>query len=223
MKIYLLIATVLIFTCLCSIGSGQSIPPAPTDDTQLWNDLQVSVPLHKNVDLIFTGTFRLGHGLSHPVSERGAVSIAIKANKFLTFETGYLYEANQPSKGRKNYSSNLIFAGTLKFPVRKFTVSNRNWVERRFRNSRIDSTRYRNRLRLEHPIVAGNTKFNAFASNEVFYDWTLRKWARNRFAVGANKKLTERLTGEIYYMRQNDGRSRPGDLHVIGTIFRVQL
>jgi len=223
MRLCTLIAAVVIFAFPHSVTSAQSIFPAPTDDTQLWNDLQVSVPLHRKVDLMFTGTFRLGRGLSHPVSQRGAVSIAYKANKFLTLETGYQYVANQPSKGRKNYSSNLIFAGTLKFPIGKLTVSDRNWVERRFRNSRLDSTRYRNRVRVEHPIVAGNAKFNVFASNEVFYEWTLKKWTRNRFAVGANKKLKEGLTLEAYYMRQNDGRSRPGDLHIIGTIFRVQL
>lgn len=218
---------ILVFCAIFPFTAGQTLAqnvvPVPTDDTQLWNDLQVTLPLHKKVDLVFTGTLRVGRGLSHPVSERGAISIAYKANKFLTFETGYLYVANQPSNGRKNYSSNFIVAGTLKFPIRKFTVSNRNWVERRFRNSRIDSTRYRNRLRVEHPVVVGNTKFNIFASNEVFYDSILNRWARNRFAVGANKKLNERLTGEIYYLRQNDSFSRPGDLHIIGTILRIQL
>lgn len=218
---YLLIACWTILIVSPGLTSAQAIVPPPTDDTQLWNDLQISVPLNKKVDLVFTGTFRLGRGLTHPVSERGAVSVAYKANKFLTLETGYQYVANQPSKGRKNYSSNLIFAGTLKFPVGKLTVSDRNWVERRFRNSRQDSTRYRNRLRVEYPVVVRNTKFNVFASDEVFYDSTLNKWARNRFSVGANKKLNERLTGEIYYMRQNDSFSRPGDLHVIGTIFKI--
>lgn len=218
---YLIIVFCAMFTFSVGLTSAQVIVPPPTDDTQLWNDLQMSVPLNRKIDLVFTGTFRLGRGMSHPVSERGAVSIAYKANKFLTLETGYQYVANQPSKGRKNYSSNLIFAGTIKFPIGKLTVSDRNWVERRFRNSRQDSTRYRNRLRVEYPVVVRDTKFNIFASDEVFYDSALNKWSRNRFAVGANKKLNERLTGEVYYMRQNDSFSRPGDLHVIGTIFKI--
>ncbi len=220
---YLIIVFCAIFTFSAGLTSAQVIAAPPTDDTQLWSDFQISVPLNRKVDLVFTGTFRLGRGLSHPVSERGAVSIAYKATKFITLETGYQYVANQPSKGRKNYSSNLIFAGTVKFPIGKLTVSDRNWVERRFRNSRQDSTRFRNRLRVEYPVVVRDTKFNIFASNEVFYDSTLNKWARNRFAVGANTKLNERLTGEVYYMRQNDSFSRPGNLHVIGTIFKVQL
>ncbi len=211
------------FTCFAGINSAQTIAPAPTDDTQLWSELQITVPLQKKFDLIFKGTFRLGRNVSHPVSESGAISIAYKPKKFLTFETGYQYQAAQPSAGRKSYTNTLSFNGTLKFPIGKFTVSDRNQIERRFRNSRSDNTRYRNRLRVEYPLVAGKTKFNVFVSDEVFYDLSAKVWVRNRFAVGANKKLTDHLTGEIYYMRQNDGRSRPGDLHIIGTLFRVQL
>lgn len=223
MNLYSQTLVCAVFICSVGIASGQTIAPAPTDDTQLWNDLQITVPVKKKVDLIFTGSFRLGRSVSHPVGQRAGISFAYKANNFLTFETGYLYVASQPSKGRKSYNSTLSFGGTIKFPVGKFTVSDRNQVEIRFRNSRPDSTRYRNRLRMEYPLVAGNTKFNSFASNEVFYDWSASEWVRNRFAVGANKKLNKRLTGEIYYMRQNDGRSRPGDLHIIGSIFRVNL
>ena len=211
------------FTCFAGITSAQTTASAPTDDTQLWSELQITVPLQKKFDLIFKGTFRLGRNVSHPVSESGAISIAYKAKKFLTFETGYQYQAAQPSVGRKSYTNTLSFNGTLKFPMGKFKLSDRNQIERRFRNSRSDNTRFRNRLRVEYPFVTGKAKFNVFVSDEVFLDLSVKKWVRNRFALGANKKLNERLTGEIYYMRQNDGRSRPGDLHVVGTVFKFQM
>lgn len=223
MKIYSPIRSCAIYTCFAGVAWAQTALPVPDEDTQLWSDVQLTVPLKKKLDVILTGSFRLGRGLTHPVSERGAISFAYKANKFITFETGYLYVASQPSEGRKNYNSNFIFSGTIKVPIRKFTLSNRNQVERRFRNSRIDSTRYRNRLRVEYPVEMRKTKFKIFASDEVFYDSILNKWARNRFAVGANKKLNDWLTGEVYYMRQNDSRSRPGNLHIIGTRFNIGL
>lgn len=223
MRLYSFIAVCSIFTCVAGIASAQATSPPPTDDTQLWSDVQLTVPLKKKVDLILTGTFRLGRNLTNPIEERGAISLAFKANNYLTFETGYLYIATQSSKIRRNYENRLVLSGTIKFPIGKFTLSDRSQFERRFRNSQSDSTRYRNRLRVEYPVVVGSQKFNVFASNEIFYDWSVNKWIRNRFAVGANKKLSQRLTAEVYYMRQNDGRSRPGDLHVIGTIFKVQL
>ena len=223
MRLYSFIAVCSIFTCVAGIASAQATSPPPTDDTQLWSDVQLTVPLKKKVDLILTGTFRLGRNLTNPIEERGAISLAFKANNYLTFETGYLYIATQPSKIRRNYENRLVLSGTIKFPIGKFTLSDRSQFERRFRNSQSDSTRYRNRLRVEYPVVVGSQKFNVFASNEIFYDWSVNKWIRNRFAVGANKKLSQRLTAEVYYMRQSDGRSRPGDLHVIGTVFKIQL
>ena len=222
MRLYSFIAVCSIFTCVAGIASAQATSPPPTDDTQLWSDVQLTVPLKKKVDLILTGTFRLGRNLTNPIEERAAISLAFKANNYLTFETGYLYIATQPSKIRRNYENRLVLSGTIKFPIGKFTLSDRSQFERRFRNSQSDSTRYRNRLRVEYPVVVGRQKFNVFASNEIFYDWSVNKWIRNRFAVGANKKLSQRLTAEVYYMRQNDGRSRPGDLHVIGTVFKIQ-
>lgn len=223
MHIYCLNVVCAILLCSAGFVSAQTISPAPTDDTQLWNEVQITAPLQKKVDLIFKGAFRLGRNLSHPVSESAAISIAYKATKFLTFETGYQYQAAQPYAGRKSYTNTLSFNGTVKFPLGKFTLSDRNQIERRFRNSRSDNTRYRNRLRVDYPLAIGKTKFNVFVSNEVFFDVSAKRWARNRVAVGANKKLNKRLIGELYYMRQNDSFSNPGDLHIIGTILRIQL
>jgi hypothetical protein len=33
----------------------------------------------------------------------------------------------------------------------------------------------------------------------------------------------KRMSADFYYLRQNDGRSVPGDLNVIGAAFRYQL
>jgi len=46
---------------------------------------------------------------------------------------------------------------------------------------------------------------------------------RNRFAAGVSHTFNKYLTLEIYGMRQNDGRTRPGDVNVIGTTWRVKL
>jgi hypothetical protein len=62
-----------------------------------------------------------------------------------------------------------------------------------------------------------------FIGDEVFYDWSIDRWVRNRFATGGTKVFNKHFTQDIYYLRQNDGVSIPGDLNVIGTILRVKL
>jgi hypothetical protein len=62
-----------------------------------------------------------------------------------------------------------------------------------------------------------------YIADEVFYDWSLDRWVRNRFIVGGTKVLNKHLTQDVYYLRQNDGVSVPGDMNVIGTTLRVKL
>jgi hypothetical protein len=62
-----------------------------------------------------------------------------------------------------------------------------------------------------------------YVADEVFYDWSIDRWVRNRFTFGGTKVLNKHLTQDVYYLRQNDGVSIPGDLNVIGTTLRVKL
>jgi hypothetical protein len=194
----------------------------PENDTQQWNDVQVSVPLNKGVDFILSGSFRFGRNVTHLVERRTGVAFAFKAGKYLTLSPAFVNIATRPAQGRKANERRLAFAATARLPLKKFTLTDRSTFERRVRFP-ADSSRYRNRLQLEHPLKVFKTSLQVFASDEVFYDWSVDDWVRNRFAVGLSRKFNQHFTGDFYYMRQTDGRSRPGDLHVIGATYRVRL
>lgn len=216
--------------CLCiglallllgaSILSAQSKPSR--SDVQSWNDLQVSVPLNKMVEAVFLGTLRVGRNLSRPVDERVGGAFSFKAGKYLTFAPSYLHITTQPTKCKAAYENRLSFPATIRFPAGKFTVCDRNLFERRLRHPGGDSTRYRNKLQFDHPIGDKKNKLNFFVADEVFYDWSFNAWVRNRFSVGISKALNKHLTTDLYYLRQNDGHSVPGDIHVIGTTWRIK-
>ena len=63
----------------------------------------------------------------------------------------------------------------------------------------------------------------ASIADEVFYDSLASAWIRNRFYIGAAKKINEHFTLELYYVRQNDGHSRPVDINALGSIFKFRL
>ena len=208
--------------CFFNDAAAQSPQSASRDDTQSWNEVELSLPLNEQVDLEFYGQLRVGRNLSHLVDERAGIGFSFKPNKYLTFEPSYRYIAAQPVAGRSTREHRLSFEATVSVPVRGFTLSDRNQLDRRLRSSG-NTTQYRNRLQVEHPVTLGGTQFKVFVADEVFYDSRERAWIRNRFSVGVSRKFSERYTGEIYYLRQNDGFSRPGDLHVIGTTLRVRF
>jgi hypothetical protein len=41
--------------------------------------------------------------------------------------------------------------------------------------------------------------------------------------MGAGRDLGGGIWLDLYYLRQNDGRARPGDLHVVGTALRIRF
>lgn len=208
---------------LCFAGNiTAQTQSAPRDDTQSWNEVELSLPLNKRADLEFYGQLRVGRDLSHLVDERVGIGFSFKPNKYLNLEPSYRYIAAQPVAGRSTREHRLSFEATVSVPVRGFTLSDRNLVDRRLRSSG-NTTQYRNRLQVEHPVTISGREFKIFAADEVFYDSRERAWIRNRFSVGVSKKFNKRFTGEFYYLRQNDGFSRPGDLHVIGTKLGVRL
>lgn len=202
---------------------AQSSDSDARDDVQFWNETQIFLPLRDGTDLMFFGVLRQGRNLSRPVDERGGVGLALRANKYLTIIPTWLYIAQQPTPTRRNIEHRLIFNATVKFTLGKFAFTDRNLIERRLRHARSDFTMYRNRLQIDHPARLGSFNFRVFVADEVWYDALQHAWTRNRVSAGIIKQFSPRFAGEFFYLRQNDGRARPGDLHVIGTLFRIRL
>jgi len=219
-----------LFACFClavllpiaSDALAQTTAPSQTD-TQQWNDVQLSVPITKDIDFNILGTLRLGRNISRPVDERVGAGATFRIGKYLVVEPNYLHIGMQPFEGRRVWENRLSLPTTVRFQRGKFRFSDRNLFEKRLRQPGIDATRYRNRLRIDHPVGPDKWKLSLAVADEVFYDWSVNDWVRNRYALGISKVLNPNVTLDIYYLRQNDGRSVPGDLHVIGTIWRIKL
>ena len=192
-------------------------------DNQLWSEVQLAVPVTSMVDFNILGMLRLGRDIHRPVDERIGAGFAFKLGKYLTVAPNYLHIGMQPFRGRRVWENRLSLPITLRFNMDKFRLSDRNLLERRLRNSGAKSTRYRNRFQIEHPIGADKWNLSVFAADEVFYDWSIDRWVRNRFTIGGSKVFNKHFTQDFYYLRQNDGVSVPGDLNVIGTTLRFRL
>lgn len=223
----ILFVLVLNICMLCKAQAQTRLPPAPKSDVQEWNEVQLAVPLNSLVDFVLSGTLRFGRHVTRAVDERLGIAFNIKpgkkVGKYLSFTPSYLHIGMQPTEGRFTNEERLSFSATVRSdPVGGWTIIDRNLFERRIRHPQVNATRYRNRLQLEHAVKLADQKLTFFTVEEVFYDWSINVWVRNRFAAGLSKRFNKHFAGDIYYLRQNDGRSRPGDLHVIGTTIRLR-
>lgn len=198
--------------------------PLPQDDDQFWSETQLNGTLVKDkVDLTFWEFWRHGRGFSFPTDVRTSVGLTFKINKHLTIQPMYLYLLQRPWAGVKNYSHRLLLDTTTRFSVGKFTFTNRHRYEKQLRHGRADDTQLRERLLIDHPARVGNFEFRVFVFDEIFYSTTFKAVYRNRIAAGITKNFNPRLSADFFYLRQNDGRSRPGDIHAAGTLLRIRL
>jgi hypothetical protein len=215
------------FACLLALRLFQFSVVAQTSasqtDTQEWNDVQIAVPVTKEIEFNILGTIRFGRNVSRPVDERIGVGTTIRLGQYFSFAPSLLHIGMQPFAGRRVWENRLSFPLTARFKVGKFRLSDRNLFERRYRSPSVDASRYRNRFQVEHPLGPDRMKLSMFVADEVFYDWSVNDWVRNRLSIGISGPLNKNLTVDIYYLRQNDGRAVPGDLHVIGTTWRIKL
>ena len=213
----------LITALVCAAVGTRVQSQVPKTDNQSWNDVQFTIPLDKRTEVVFQGTLRLGDNMTDPVDERWGIRFNSTIEKHVTLQTLYFHREAKPPRGRSEYEDRLTFGANLRFPIQKFILTSRNWFERRWRHPQIDAWRYRNRVQLEHPFKIGKTKFVWQVSDEFFYDWSLHVWPRNRLAAGLSHTFNKHLTLDTYYMRQNDGHTRPGDLNIIGTTWRFRM
>lgn len=193
------------------------------DDNQSWNDLQLTVAISKHFDFYTSITERFGKNVSQVNDSRFAVGFVYKPNKSWSFQPFYwnIEMRNARNQFRTEHRLNLRI--NYRFPFKSFGLSHRSTFEYRLRRPQ-NSWRYRPSLTFEKDLPKNFIpKAKFYITEEVFYDSILKKFSRNRFTLGVNKTLTKKLSLDLYYMRQNDGFSRPGDLNVIGTSWKVRL
>lgn len=196
---------------------------ADTDDFQSWNEVQVTVPASEKLDLFFSGTMRFGSNVSKLSDARVAAGVVYKPNKKWSFSPFHLYVRARNSRGVFQTENRLNLRAGYRFPFKKFGLSHRSALEYRIREPQ-NSWRYRPSITFEKELPKKLTPgARMFITEEIFYDSILKKFSRSRFSVGIGKTLTKKLSLDAYYMRQTDSNSRPGNLNVVGTTWRVKL
>lgn len=143
-------------------------------------------------------------------------------NKYLTFRAGYRYRTNLTENNVAS-ENRIVLEVTSKYRLPwQFVISDRNRGDFRFVKGQPFSTRYRNRLWLEHDIKHGWLDCTAYVYDEIFYDARYDRWAApNQYAAGVKFPVGPYVVLEPYYLRQNRRPSNPPNLNALG--FKVNL
>ena len=212
----LVLFMVICFACATLVAAQDD------EDVQSWNDVQINVPLSKQVDYFNKVTMRIGKNITRLNDGRFAVGLVWKPTKALSISPFYWLIKARNAAGKFRIENRLNLAATYRFPLKRVGLSHRSTYERRLRST-VNTWRYRAMITLEKDIpksIIAGAKW--FLSNEVFYDSVTKRFSRNRFSVGISKTISKRLSVDIFYMRQNDGFSHPGDLNSLWAAWKIR-
>lgn len=99
-------------------------------------------------------------------------------------------------------------AATLLVNAGPVVVDDRNlWVF-----SDAGTTRYRNRLRLTHPISLSRQVLRLQVLNEAFYEKGDRGWFRNMYGAGVGVDVRRSISIDAYWLQQDDHGKEPSSL-----------
>lgn len=222
LRIICLVSLLLCLLWGAATASAQSTDDARSD-TQLWPDVSLAIRLREKVRLNLQTTVREGRDITTAVNEQFGIGLAVSLNKYITVAHMYRLIRSHPFPGSRQLESRWGTDLTIRVPLRGgFVVSDRNRHE--FRNiAGTWSQRYRNRMQVERSFSILDRRITPYISAEPYYDTRFHEWARTQYFVGARVPIIKHLTLDGFYMRQLDDRSRPGNLHVIGTFIRLDF
>lgn len=204
------------------VAFSQTASPYPRRDFQAWLSLNGTHPLGEKTDFLLGAGIRYGNDQGHLTYRRVTTGVAFHVSRFLTLEPFYQYSVGDSFSGAIDPENRLSFAATVGIPWKRWRVSERNLGERRFMADGQE-WRYRNRIEFRRPIATGRKQLSVFVWDEVYYSSTTRRWYRNRFALGAGRKLTNRFSVDVFYVHQNDGYSHPGDINGVGMTIKTRF
>ncbi|MGI8469225.1 MAG: DUF2490 domain-containing protein [Pyrinomonadaceae bacterium] len=204
---------------------------AQKSDYQSWNDLQLILPLktvkdskNKKVDKIvlnLDGVLRLGRNVSFPVDDRVSASLDFRVNKFLKLSPGYLYQRFEQIPHQRSYATRLSFAANLEKKFDLFSLRHRSMFEYRFQNFRPNTQVYRARFQIAYSLKHKEKEiFAPFVSEERFYDFQLHKANRNEFYAGITRRLTPKVSLDLFYIRLD---AKPVNANALGTNLKIRL
>ncbi len=217
--------TIFLALAVLLAGTLSTLCQSQADDSDLqsWNEVSVTKRIHKKADIVIPFTFRVGKNITRLNEGRVGVSFVLKPHKAISISPGYLYLRVRNSAGEFANENRFLLGATFRSAIKTVGLAHRSLFEYRVR-SRGNSWRYRPSVTVDKKLPEKWTKgAKLFVTEEPFYDSAAGRFSRNRLSFGINKAVSEKLSVDLYYLRQDDRNSTPGVLHVIGTGWKVKL
>lgn len=210
------------------------LPASAQGDFQVWNETTLVFPVVKTKDekgkdvdklsVLTFGVLRLGQNRLYPVDARVGAGFDLRLNKYFNFSPTYLYRRGEGLRNRKEFEHRLRFDLTVGNKWKNFSIKDRSRFEYRVRNSRSDSTRYRNKFTFAFPVRHnGKEIFSPFVADEWYYDFTAKEFTTNEISAGITRKLSKSTSADFYYVRRDFNNGQLRYLNGVGVNLKIRI
>ncbi|HEX6280491.1 MAG TPA: DUF2490 domain-containing protein [Pyrinomonadaceae bacterium] len=233
-SLYVLLLFVLVFFLTTAVTPILGQTAEPDSDFQVWNETALIFPVVKTKDasgkesdklsLIVFGSIRLGQNRLFPVDARVGTGFDLKLNKYWSFSPTYVYRRGEPLRNRKEFEHRLRFDVTVGHKWKNFSLKDRSRYEYRIRNSRSDSSRYRNKFTFAFPVRSeGKEIFSPYVSDEVYYDFTAKEFSTNEISAGISRKLSSNTSADFYWLRRDFRSGQIRHFNAVGVNLKIRI
>jgi Protein of unknown function (DUF2490) len=220
-----LIGAALAFLC-CVPASAQTVQTLPEIDTyvQINNNTQFWFQAKETREGGVPTQAEIGPSLnffirSLPKLEQIAtIGLDQSKNNVLVLSFGYRY---LPQANGAPETNRLEPVATLQLPFETFEVSDRNRADLDWELGTL-TWRYRNRIQIERPLLAGRVHLIPYASAEFFYESVYQKWSTTEVDAGLTIPLGHKVQICPYYQHENNtGGSHNQQVNALGGVLNL--
>ncbi len=205
----------------CGLFSIKTVQAFQTTDQQLWNTESIEGGLSPGVKVKMEAEFRFGDNVSQLYYNHTDAGLAFKLSDLLSIGLNYrqIYEKKKDLLVEENRPH---VNATLKGKWLGIKISDRSRLEYRILKNKDNSWRYRNKLGLDLPVKWSAMEIQPYLADEIFVDFAVSEFNRNRLYAGLKGKITEKLRTDIFYLWQSSKKNDVwNNINVIGFKLKV--
>ncbi|HIJ69868.1 MAG TPA: DUF2490 domain-containing protein [Planctomycetes bacterium] len=187
-------------------------------DFQYWSSATAKFDINKQWYGTVEEEFRIGDDAKRLYYRHTDLGVATNLADWLTLGFNFRHIAERGTGRDWKWENRPHLNLTFKAKLAGFALSDRSRFEYRDKYDAKDMWRYRNKFIVVFPWELTPLGLKPYIAEEFYLDLDRSGISRNRFYSGVSMKLSDNLSGNIYYLWQASKSAYCwNDLHILGT------